>query len=96
MGRRPSPADVSAHQRSSHRLQRLTPGEHDVLRRLIDGGSNKAIAAGLTLSVRTIEVRRAKIMRKMKAESLAELIRLTLSADPDYGKPHPTPSAPSN
>jgi FixJ family two-component response regulator len=69
-----------------YRLQRLTPGEHQVLQRLSDGKSNKTIAAELALSVRTIEVRRAKLMKKMKAESLAELIRLTLSADPDYGK----------
>ena len=71
----------------AHRLQRLTVGEQNVLRRLIEGKSNKTIAAELELSVRTIEVRRAKLMKKMKAESLAELIRLTLSADPHYGKP---------
>ena len=70
-----------------HCLQRLTPGEHDVLRLLIDGRSNRSIAAELKLSVRTIEVRRAKLMKKMKAESLAELIRLTLAANPDFGKP---------
>jgi two-component system, LuxR family, response regulator FixJ len=70
-----------------HRLQHLTPGEHDVLRLLIDGKSNKIIATELSLSVRTIEVRRAKLMKKMKAKSLAELIRLTLAADPQYGKP---------
>jgi FixJ family two-component response regulator len=67
------------------RLQRLTPGEHDVLRLLIEGKSNKIIAVELNLSVRTIEVRRAKLMKKMKADSLAELIRLTLTADPQYG-----------
>jgi two-component system, LuxR family, response regulator FixJ len=77
-----------------HRLQRLTTGEHDVLALLIDGNPNRMIATELNLSVRTIEVRRAKIMDKMKAESLAELIRLTLSADHHYGKqrtqtPHP-------
>jgi len=70
-----------------HCLERLTPGEHDVLRLLIDGNSNKTIAAELKLSVRTIEVRRAKLMRKMNAESLAELIRLTLAANRDFGKP---------
>jgi two-component system, LuxR family, response regulator FixJ len=73
--------------RAARRLQRLTPGEHNVLERLVDGKSNKTIATELDLSVRTIEVRRAKVMGKMKAESLAELIRLTLSADPHYGKP---------
>ena len=70
-----------------HCLEQLTPGEHDVLRLLIDGRSNRSIAAELKLSVRTIEVRRAKLMKKMKAESLAELIRLTLAANPDFGKP---------
>jgi two-component system, LuxR family, response regulator FixJ len=69
-----------------HRLQRLTTGEQEVLKLLIDGNSNKTIAAELGLSVRTIEVRRAKLMKKMKADSLAELIRLTLSADQNYGK----------
>jgi FixJ family two-component response regulator len=69
----------------ANRLQRLTPGEHDVLRLLVDGKSNKIIASELGLSVRTIEVRRAKVMKKMRADSLAELIRLTLIADPHYG-----------
>jgi two-component system, LuxR family, response regulator FixJ len=78
-----------------HRLERLTSGEHDVLRLLIDGKSNKTIAAELKVSVRTIEVRRAKLMKKMKAESLAELIRLTLAADPHYGKPQVPAGVPS-
>jgi FixJ family two-component response regulator len=69
-----------------HRLQRLSRGEHDVLALLIDGKPNRIIAAELNLSVRTIEVRRAKIMDKMKADSLAELIGLVLSADPHYRK----------
>jgi two-component system, LuxR family, response regulator FixJ len=84
--------DVVLRSKLHLRLDRLTPGEHEVLRLLIDGKSNKTIGAELGLSVRTIEVRRAKLMKKMKAESLAELIRLTLLADPLYGKPH-TPAA---
>jgi two-component system, LuxR family, response regulator FixJ len=78
---------MSLRTKALHRLNCLTPGEHDVLRQLIEGKSNKTIAAELELSVRTIEVRRAKLMKKMKAESLAELIRLTISANPHYGKP---------
>lgn len=74
--------------KARHRLDGLTPGEHEVLRQLIEGKSNKKIATELGLSVRTIEVRRAKIMRKMKAQSLAELIRLTLAANSNYGPPH--------
>jgi two-component system, LuxR family, response regulator FixJ len=72
------------------RLDCFTAGEHEVLRLLIDGKSNKAIATELGLSVRTIEVRRAKLMKKMNAESLAELVRLTLAADPWYGKNAPS------
>ena len=63
------------------RLQRLTPGEHDVLRLVIDGWVNRAMANHLKLSVRTIEVRRAKLMKKMKAQSVAELVRLTMLAE---------------
>jgi two-component system, LuxR family, response regulator FixJ len=69
-------------------LQRLTPGEHAVLGHLIEGKSNKAIATELSVSVRTVEVRRAKLMKKMGADSLAELVRLTLAADGSYVRPN--------
>jgi FixJ family two-component response regulator len=62
------------------RLAKLTPAERKVLDRLLEGRANKDIAAELEVSVRTVEVRRAKIMEKMRAESLAELIRFTLEA----------------
>jgi FixJ family two-component response regulator len=64
------------------RLLRLTAGEQDVLRLLIDGWANRAMAAQLKVSVRTIEVRRSKLMKKMKTQSLAELVRLTILAEP--------------
>ena len=83
--------DVVFRSKILHRLQRLTAGEHSVLALLIDGKPNRMIASELNLSVRTIEVRRAKLMKKMKADSLAELIRLTLAADPHYGKPQSEP-----
>jgi FixJ family two-component response regulator len=66
------------------RFQHLTQGEQIVLRLLVEGRSNKSIAEELNLSVRTIEVRRAKVMKKMKAESLAELIRLALLVSPEF------------
>lgn len=65
--------------RLQHRLDQLTPGEAKVLDLLVQGKSNKAMAAALGLSVRTIEVRRAKVMRKMKAGSLAEMVQMVLS-----------------
>ncbi len=69
------------------RIAQLTTGEHEVLKRLVEGKPNRVIAAELGLSVRTIEVRRAKVMRKMKAESLAELVRMALLAGTPFGKP---------
>lgn len=63
------------------RLGQLTHGEHAVLELLLDGGSNRRIADALGVSVRTVEVRRAKLMKKMKAESLPELVRLVLVAE---------------
>ncbi len=52
-----------------------------VLERLIAGKANKAIAAELDLGLRTVELRRATIMKKMEANSLAELVRLSLSIE---------------
>jgi len=66
-----------------HRLEHLTAGEYSVLEKLLEGKSNKTIAADLNVSVRTVEVRRAKLMQKMKANSLAELIQMaTLTSFP--------------
>ncbi len=79
----------TARARALRRLERLTSGERLVLRLLIDGYSNRSIAEQLHFSVRTIEVRRAKVMKKMKAESLAELIRITLEAEADLDEPQP-------
>jgi len=73
--------------RIHRRIAQLTPGERDVLKMLLEGKSNKTIAELLGLSVRTVEVRRAKVMRKMKAGSLAGLVRLTLLAEDSAGKP---------
>lgn len=68
-------------------IAQLTPGERVVLEKLMRGKSNREIAAELGLSVRTIEVRRAKLMRKMAAQSLAELVRLALLAEANDGFP---------
>lgn len=58
------------------RLSKLTAGERDVLDLILSGKYNKEIAAHLNLSVRTVEDRRARIMKKMDAKSVAELVQL--------------------
>lgn len=57
----------------------LTPAERQVLDLLLAGRQNKTIAAELDLGLRTVELRRATIMKKMEADSLAELVRMILS-----------------
>lgn len=58
------------------RLARLTAREAEVLRLVVEGSSNKAIARNLGISRRTVETHRARIMRKTDAASLADLIRI--------------------
>ncbi len=63
------------------RLAALTPGQRAVLDLLVAGKGNREIAAELRLSVRAIEVRRAKVMKVTRAQSLAELVRLEMVAE---------------
>ncbi len=60
------------------RLTSLTPREYEVMTMVTAGQSNKEIAASLGVSAKTIEVHRARVMDKMQANSLAELVRLFL------------------
>jgi FixJ family two-component response regulator len=66
-------------QRAEERLARLSPGERAVLNLILEGKMNKEIAVELGLSTRTVEDRRAKLMKKMGAKSLAELIQLVMT-----------------
>lgn len=58
------------------RVDSLTPRERDVFLFVIDGKLNKQIAFELGTTERTIKAHRARIMQKMKAESLADLVRM--------------------
>jgi len=62
------------------RLKLLSPREREVLDGLVAGQPNKVIAYNLTLSIRTIEIHRARVMDKMQAGSLSELVRFALAA----------------
>jgi two-component system, LuxR family, response regulator FixJ len=71
------------------KLSRLTQGERDVLDRLRVGKSNKEIASELGLTRRGIEARRANIMKKLEADSLADLLRMVMVADGSQPEEHP-------
>jgi RNA polymerase sigma factor (sigma-70 family) len=62
------------------RLALLTPREHEVMEMVADGRSNKEIANALGVSAKTVEAHRARVMEKMEARSLAELVRMVLTA----------------
>ena len=63
------------------RLAQLTAREKQVLDLLVAGRPNKIIAYELSISPRTVEIHRARVMEKMAARSLADLVRMTLSAN---------------
>lgn len=58
------------------RLETLTPREREVLPLVVSGLPNKQIAAEIGTSETTVKVHRSQLMRKMGANSLAELVRL--------------------
>ncbi len=65
-----------------NRLKELSPSEMAVLEGVVNGKPNKSIAAELGVSLRTVELRRAKLMKALEVNSLAELIRLVISDVP--------------
>ncbi|MDJ0739661.1 MAG: response regulator FixJ [Gammaproteobacteria bacterium] len=69
------------HLQIQQRLQHLTPREHEVMEMVTEGRSNKEIANALGVSAKTIEAHRARVMEKMQAGSLAELVRMVLAVN---------------
>jgi two-component system response regulator FixJ len=72
------------------RLAKLTDREAEVLERLIDGLTSRAIGKALAISARTVEGYRANIMLKMQVDSIPELVRtmIDLRAAPAHGPLH--------
>jgi RNA polymerase sigma factor (sigma-70 family) len=62
----------------AERYGQLTARERQVLEMVLEGMPNKRIATQLGISQRTVEVHRARVMKKLQASSFAELVRMAL------------------
>lgn len=71
---------VSRCEQARSAIASLSSREKDVLIGLIEGGANKVIAYELSLSPRTVEIYRAKLMAKLNVKSLPEALRIAFAA----------------
>ena len=62
------------------RIEKLTPAERAVLGQVVAGKTNKMIAEELDVSVRAVEDRRARMMKRLEVESRAELLEVAAAA----------------
>jgi FixJ family two-component response regulator len=64
---------------AQRRWQTLTPREQEVFNHIVSGSSNKVIGIDLDISIRTVETHRARIMEKLEANTLVDLVMLSMS-----------------
>ena len=76
-----SRTQLAQHEKIRTRLESLTPREREVLTLMAQGKPNKVMAAELGVSQRTVEIHRARVMEKMGASSLAQLVRMMMDLD---------------
>lgn len=74
-------ADADARAAIEERLSTLTPREREVMEEILRGKLNKIIAADLGMSVRTVEVHRARVLEKLGARNGSDMVRVVLSSE---------------
>jgi len=73
--------ELSEQAKVRERFDSLTPREREVLALVTSGKANKVMAADLNVSQRTVEIHRARVMEKMHASSLAQLVRMMMDLE---------------
>jgi RNA polymerase sigma factor (sigma-70 family) len=73
-------------------LATLTPREREIMEYVVAGRHNRDIAAELQISVRTVEVHKARVMQKLQVDSIADLVRLSLRAERAGAPGHDQPA----
>jgi two-component system, LuxR family, response regulator FixJ len=66
------------HRATAARLAELTPREREVLEHIVEGVATREIATRLGVSPKTVESHRGKILKKMEARSVLDLVRMVL------------------
>jgi FixJ family two-component response regulator len=79
----------------AERLGRLSPRERQVMEHVIQGRLNKQIAASLSIALQTVKQHRARVMEKMEAGSVPDLLRILGPDQPPSAISAPTRSAPT-
>jgi FixJ family two-component response regulator len=74
--------DGAARERVASQLARLTARERAVFDQVVIGKANKVVAIEFGISEKTVEAHRSRVMHKLGASSLAELVRMDLQASP--------------
>lgn len=72
--------EMSHRAEATARIKRLTPRELEVMGLVVEGLANKQVAARLGISEKTVEAHRSHIMKKVRADGLAQLVRIAMSA----------------
>jgi len=65
------------------RIERLTPREYQIMKDIVKGDTNRSIGEKHDISTKTVEIHRTRVMHKMEADSLPELVKMVLAVEPD-------------
>jgi len=69
-------------QQAQQSQNKLTPREREIMLQVVNGRHNREIARDLDISVRTVEVHKARLMAKLGVSNVADLVKLSMVAEP--------------